>query len=58
VHKKLIEVENDPAWKSYEEKGDFAGYTKPGEDGFLSIKSTGIVPCTPIEVQKSINNRQ
>lgn len=50
VYKKLVEAESDPAWKNYYEKGDFAGYTKPGEDGFLAIKSTGILPCTPIEV--------
>lgn len=46
----MAEVAADPAWSKYSEDKEFIGYTKPGEEGCLAIKSTGVLPCTPIEV--------
>lgn len=53
IHKKLIDVDKDPGWAKYNEENEFVGYTMPGEEGCLAIKSTGILPCTPIEVRGS-----
>ena len=51
MHAKLQEMIADPKWKECEREGASIGYSMKGEDGFLAIKSTGILPCTPIEVQ-------
>ena len=50
-HAKVQETIENKGWSQYEKEGNFAGYTMKGEEGFLCIKSTGIIPCTPIEVQ-------
>jgi len=50
AHAELEKMNASPDWNEYYKDGVFKGYTMKGNDGFLAIKSTGILNCTPIEV--------
>ncbi len=55
THKRLGETIASPKWEDYFKDGAFSGYTMKGDEGFVAIKSVGVIPCTPIEVLSHIS---
>eukprot|EP00830_Metopus_es_P013332 TRINITY_DN3227_c0_g1_i1.p2 TRINITY_DN3227_c0_g1~~TRINITY_DN3227_c0_g1_i1.p2 ORF type:complete len:292 (+),score=68.36 TRINITY_DN3227_c0_g1_i1:561-1436(+) len=48
-HSKLDEILASPKWSEHSKDASYTGYTMKGEEGFLCIRSAGVVPFTPIE---------